>query len=404
MRRRDFFLLVLILLVGAGFHFARKIRQGEIPSGIRVDGLEFLQEPLYTFLEIGEAPLPEGSTVEIDAVRGDVEVLAWDEPKVVAEVRKHYRASSEKEAAETTRAFHLRLDPAGGGLKVQVIPDPGTGRPGGLQTDFTVKVPRKARLRITAGEGGVEVHGIGGDAVISASNGDVNVGDIGGACEVTNRNGEVTAAAVAGNLTIVSESGSVTVTRAGANVEIQAPHGTVSVGDVRGDVRIRDNNGEVEVKGAGGNVEVEGLNSTVTLEKVAGSVKASVEADPLEIRDVGGPVTIEAEAASVLLEDVRGRIQVTGRHSDVTLVRPGSDVEVRTTNQEIDLSVPPGQGFRVEAVSENGEIESDIPGLHLPEDPAPRFAGTVGDGRARYRLFTSHSTIRIRSEAARPRG
>ena len=404
MRRRDFFLLVLILLVGAGFHLGRKIRQGQIPSGIRVDGLEFLQEPLYTFLENGEAPLPEGSPVEIDAVRGDVEVLAWDEPKVPVEVRKHLRASSEKEAAKTARTLRLRLDPAGEGLKVQVVPDPAAERPAGLQTDFTVTVPRKARLRITTGEGGVEAHGLGGDVVISASKGDVDAGDIGGACEVTNRNGAVTVASVAGSLKIVNESDSVTVTGAGANVEIDAPHGTVSVGDVRGDVRIRDDHGEVEVEGAGGSVEVEGRNSTVTLEKVAGAVKAAVEADPLEVRDAGGPVTIQAEATSVLLTDVRGRIEVTGSHTDVTLVRPGSDVEVRTTNQEIDLSVPPGRGFRVEAVSESGEIESDIPALHLPEEPVSRFAGTVGDGRVRYKLFTSHSTIRIRTEASQPGG
>jgi hypothetical protein len=146
-------------------------------------------------------------------------------------------------------------------------------------------------------------------------------------------------------------------------------------------------------------VEVEGPNSTVTLEKIAGAVKATVEGDPLEVREAGGPVTVQAEATSVLLADVRGGIVVTGNHTDVTLIRPGSDVEVRTTNQEIDLSVPPGRGFRVEAASESGEIESDLPALHLPGEPVSRFAGTVGDGSARYRLFTSHSTIRIRSEA-----
>ena len=54
-----------------------------------------------------------------------------------------------------------------------------------------------------------------------------------------------------------------------------------------------------------------------------------------------------------------------------------------------------GSGFRLEADSEGGEIASDIPGLHLPGDPVARFAGTVGDGRVRYKLFTSHSTIRI---------
>jgi DUF4097 and DUF4098 domain-containing protein YvlB len=399
MRRRDVLILVLILLVGAGLTLRHKIREGQIPAGIRVDGLDFLQEPLYTFIESREAPLPDGAPVEIEAVRGDVEVVAWDQPKVAVEVRKHLRAPSEKEAAKSAESLRLRLDPAGGGLKVLVAPDPGSGRPDSLQTDFTVTVPRKARLRITTGEGGVQAHGLGGDVVIGASQGSVDAGEIGGACEVTNRNGEVTVVSVAGNVRIVNERDSVTVTGAGAKVEIEATHGDVSVTDARGDVRIRDDHGEVSVEGAGGSVEVEGPNSTVTLEKIAGAVKATVEGDPLEVREAGGPVTVQAEATSVLLADVRGGIVVTGNHTDVTLIRPGSDVEVRTTNQEIDLSVPPGRGFRVEAASESGEIESDLPALHLPGEPVSRFAGTVGDGSARYRLFTSHSTIRIRSEA-----
>jgi len=92
---------------------------------------------------------------------------------------------------------------------------------------------------------------------------------------------------------------------------------------------------------------------------------------------------------------------VTGNHTDVTLVRPGSDVEVRTTNQEIELSVPPGQGFRVDATSESGRSKATFR-APSPREPVSRFAGTVGNGGARYRLFTSHSTIRIRTDASQP--
>jgi len=80
--------------------------------------------------------------VEIEAVRGDVEVLAWDEPRVTVEVRKNLRAGSERRRPGPP-ALSTSGWSRGGGLKIQVVPDAGAGRPEGLETDFTVTVPRK---------------------------------------------------------------------------------------------------------------------------------------------------------------------------------------------------------------------------------------------------------------------
>jgi len=151
-------------------------------------------------------------------------------------------------------------------------------------------------------------------------------------------------------------------------------------------------------------VQVQARNSSTTVQKVAGSVTATIESEPLEISDVRGGVTVQADVTSVRLENVKGAIQVNGRHTDVEVIHPESDVEIQTTHQAIELSAPAGHGFRVDATSEQGEVESDIPELHLPEGAVSHFAGSVGDGRARYKLSTSHSTIRIQKSAGSSQG
>lgn len=404
MRRRDFALLVLILLIGVGFQLGQQIKQGRLPLGIEIDGLEFMRGPLHTFSESQEAPLREGAQLSIDAGRGDVEVRTWNEPKVRVEVRKELRAESAEAAAKIAGSVRLSLDAGADGLMVRMVPEAGGGRVGGLRSSFTVTAPPRSRLRVTATQGDVTLRGIVGDAFVQTAHGDVSVEEMGGACEIVNRHGEVRADSVKGRLKIADEHDDVTVSQAGSDVEIDSAHGAVSVTATRGSVKIRNRHGEVRVEEAGGNVDVEAPHCSVTLRKVGGSVTARVEADPLEVSDVAGAVTVNAELTSVSLAEVRGRIEVEGKHTDVTLDRPGSDVEVRTTHQEIDLSGPSPGGFRIDAASEGGEIQSDLAALRLPEEEVSHFAATVGDGRVRYKLSTSHSTIRIAgaSQASNP--
>lgn len=403
MRRRDFALLVLILLIGAGLQLGQQIKQGRLPLGIEVDGLDFMRGPLRTFSESREAPLREGALLAIDAGRGDVEVRTWNEPRVRVEVRKELRAESVEAAAKIAGSVRLSLDAGADGLTVRMVPEGGAGRAGGLRSSFTVTAPPQSRLRVTATQGDVTLRGIAGDTFVQTAHGDVTVEDLGGACEIVNRHGEVRAESVKGRLKIADEHDDVTVSQAGSDVEIDSAHGAVSVTGARGSVKIRDRHGEVRVEEAGGNVDVEAPHCSVTLRKIGGAVTARVEADPLEVSDVAGAVTVNAELTSVRLAEVRGRISVEGTHTDVSLDRPGSDVEVRTTHQEIDLSGP-SPGFRLDAASEGGEIQSDLAALRLPEEEVSRFAATVGDGRVRYKLFTSHSTIRIAgdSQAEKP--
>jgi len=397
MTRRDFWTLALILLLGAGVTVAQRIHRGVIPLHIQMDGLEFLPANSYAFTETSEADLKKDERLEISAPRGDVEVTPWEEDKVRVEVRKQIRADSREAADRRSAELHLELVSSDVGLTARVTPRAGAVLPDGLVTDFSVFVPRNSRLLVATSHGDVRVQGIRGDLVIRTSHGDVQVSDIGGSCQVVDQHGAVTAARVTGALTVSTTHDDVTASGIDGASQVEAPHGNVVVTDSRGSVVVRSSHGEVTIARVGRDVRVEAPHSTVTIESVTAAVTVSVEADPVELRDVSGPVEVRADVTSVRLIDVHGKIRVDGRHTDVHVERPGNDVEVRTTEQEVELTPPAGRGFRLQATSEQGEIESDLPELVTPDEPVTTFSGTVGDGHSDYRLFTSHSTIRIHS-------
>ncbi len=395
MTRRDFAILFLILFLGVGITISQKLRQGIRPLDIEVDGLDVLEGPAYTFNEVRETDLGRGRLVEIDATRGDVEVVTGEGSGVRVEVRKRIRAESEERAERLAGSFPLEITPTDQGIAVRVTGRPGTERPGGLETSFTVKAPPESRLAITTTYGAVRVHGFRGSVIVRTSHEKVEVGDLAGSCEITTRFGSVSAEGVEGALSVKTEHGDVTASEIGGTVQIESAHGTVALTDVGGPVAVRSRHGDVTILRARKSVRVEAPHSSVDIEAVQAAVTAQVEADPIKVKEVSGPVDIRAEATSVELIDVQGPIRVEGRHTDVQVVRPRGDVVIDTTHQEISFAPPPGQGFRLYARSELGEIESELPELRIPDTAAGAFSAVVGDGRHTYRLSTKYSTIRL---------
>jgi len=429
MNRRDVAALILILLLGAFVTTAQKFRHGVLPANVRIEGLEFLQGPLHTFSESAEEELAPRGRVTVEAGRGDVQVQTWSEAKVRVELKKQIRMEDEKEAARLAGELKLEMLPGPEGLVIR----PAGKRPTGASTEFTVMVPEQSRLQVITDNGSVVIRGVKGDVLVKTAHGDVEVVDVGGAVEVVNddgsvelhriqgealirtAHGDVRGSDLAGTAEVDCEDGDVELSRVTGAVKVAHAHGEVQVSEAGGDVHVTSSNADVELTGvrgmidlvnehgsvrverAGADVRVTAPHCEITVETVEGSLTATVQGDPLTAGTVKGGVKIQASAGSVTLTDVQGPIVVAATHTPVEIVRPGSDVEVNTTNQGIVVASPAGQGFRLDARADQGEVESNLPALHVSDDRPSHFAGSVGDGRLRYRLNTSHSTISIRA-------
>jgi DUF4097 and DUF4098 domain-containing protein YvlB len=429
MTRRDFGLLLLILLLGAGVTIAHKAKTRLSGSNVQIEGLEFLEGPLHTFSESGEAPLAAGARLTVEAGRGDVEVMTWSEPKVRLELKKQLHREHEEEAEKAAAQVKLEVGPGSDGVVARV-----TGsRPTRLKSALTVMVPEDSRLQILTDDGSVIIHGVGKDVLVKTAHGDVQAAELGGSIEVVNDDGSIDLRRVKGPATLRTAHGDVSVTDHEGSLEINATdsdvilsriagpivvnssHGEVRISEARAELHVSavnaeieitdaaaavdlvDEHGSVRVRRAGGDVRLNAPHCEVEVSDVKGGLTATVESDSLRAERVGGAVKIQASASEVSLTDVTGAIVVAGAHTPVEIVRPGSDVEVSTTNQDVRLSTPATSGFRLDARAEQGEVESDLEELHVPGDRPSHFAGMFGDGKRRYRLATSNATISVLS-------
>ncbi|MGH9569268.1 MAG: DUF4097 family beta strand repeat-containing protein, partial [Candidatus Angelobacter sp.] len=100
------------------------------------------------------------------------------------------------------------------------------------------------------------------------------------------------------------------------------------------------------------------------------------------------------------LEDISGDVRIRNRNATVELSpkTPLGAIDVSNIHGEVDVSVPPGANFQLDAESIGGEVQSDF-NVNLDNSGNNATAtGAVGKGGPEVRLRADHGTIQIRKE------
>ncbi|MHA6622057.1 DUF4097 family beta strand repeat-containing protein [Pseudonocardia sp. DLS-67] len=129
---------------------------------------------------------------------------------------------------------------------------------------------------------------------------------------------------------------------------------------------------EVVVDGLDGDVVASGLSGPLRIERIAGDITAVDLAGPLDLRSRTGEIRGESLHTEVLrAESDTGDVRLE-------LLTPPQAVDVTADNGEVDLTVPAGTSYRVDAHTRTGEER-----VLVPLDPASprslRVDGGTGD-------------------------
>jgi DUF4097 and DUF4098 domain-containing protein YvlB len=254
-----------------------------------------------------------------------------------------------------------------------------------VETDLDISLPRKVPVTITSRRGDVNVTGRGGNVEISAQHADTSVDDI------------------AGNLKISQEKGSVKVEQVTGDVHVEGRVNEVSVTDVKGAVQLE---GEFQES-----VKLERIAKTVTFKssrtdmefsKIAGSL--DLDSDDLHADELTGPLHLTTRSKNIRLEGVSGDVRLQDDNGTVELtMRTLGNVQIDNRNGDVQLSLPEKAGFRVDARTRGGEIQSDFPELKVNNDEHEgRATGTVGNGSSHIVINNEHEGIGIRKAALAP--
>jgi DUF4097 and DUF4098 domain-containing protein YvlB len=321
--------------------------------------------------------LPPGGSVKIVNERGAVNVNVSNDDQVRVTYDKKIRAERQEDASKWNDQTKPQISVSGN----QVTINANTRGAGdhAVTADLNISIPRKAALTISSQRGDVNVMGRDGPVEISNQRGEVNVDDVNGDVTLNMDRSSVRGSQISGDVLISGRSNDVTLTdvKGGARLSGEFME-SVKLSKIGKSVKFNSSRTDMEFGKLEGNLDLD-----------SGDLRASSLAGPLRLTTRSKDVTLEGVSGDVRVQDENGGVEIQ-------LKSPGN-VQVDNRHGDITIGVPEKVGFKVDARTRGGEVQSDFPELQPNNtDEQGTASGTVGNGAVRLVLNSEHGTIAIR--------
>ncbi|HZD93542.1 MAG TPA: DUF4097 family beta strand repeat-containing protein [Candidatus Sulfotelmatobacter sp.] len=331
----------------------------------------------YQFTDNFAQPLSEGNQIKILCNQADISVTASDDNQAHAVVHKTLRADSQDAANRIHEATHLKFTQQGNIWLLDLTSgDYEHGR-----FDLDLQLPRKMALSLTTRRGNLSVTQRDGSVELSTERGNTSAEQIKGDAVFHLRGGSVNARNVTGSV----------------QVEGSVDDGTVS--DVTGALDFNAGyNGNVQLSHIG-RLHFKSVRTDLQLAKLDGEI--NMGHGDLRASSVSGPVKLNTRSNEVHLEDVSGEVEVENRNGVVELraKAPLGNIDINNVHGGIELDLPQSASFRLDAQSNNGNIEVSDFSVNVDNNHRDASArGTVGKGGPDIRLRSDRGTIQIRKQ------
>jgi hypothetical protein len=295
--------------------------------------------------------------LRIAELRGQLTVMGEDRADVAVELETQGYATTEEEARATAKRIVAELRDVSGSLTATVLVPRGTRR---YRADMTIRVPRTLPVQLEVINGPLEVRNV-------------------------------------------------------ARLRFTAIRSKCSIRDVAGEVRGEARDGDLEVVRAR-SVNVVGRRTEAQLERIEGDVTLELTDADLELREVTGDVRIEGRRLDMRAADIRGATRINQIDGEIRLDRITNPVDIEgnrsrvglrlerpvrlnvaTTEDTIELTLPERGGMTIDAVAVDGHIRTDVGDIHVAtEHVEQRARGAVAGGGPVASLRATRGSITIR--------
>jgi DUF4097 and DUF4098 domain-containing protein YvlB len=337
----------------------------------------------YNFNDRIERELPASvNSLRVSDDHGAVHVSAADDNKITVVIRKRVGADNQTDADKYNRLTPPAITQAGNVMILDANTHAAGDHP--VQTDLDISIPRKMELHIT---------GRRGDASVTGRTADV---------EIASQHGEVTVAEVVGNVKLNLEKSSARVEQITGDVHIDGRLNEVTITDVKGSAQLEGEFGEsVKLSRIAKNVTFKSSRTDMEFARIDGEL--NLDSDDLHADQVTGPVHLTTRSKQIRLEDVSGDVRVQNDNGGVEVsMRSLGNVQIDNRSGDINLSVPDKAGFRLDAHTRDGEIQSDFSELKVENtDHEAKATGSVGNATVHIVLNNQHDGIEIRRASSR---
>ena len=378
-------LIVMIVVFGLIASQLQRVNWSGLRDEINVDDGDFpnIFGETFNYDDHLEQNFPADASLKVIDTHGAVSVHASDDNKITVIVRKRIGAENQGDADKYNTETKPTITTIGGLVTLNANVEAAGDHP--VETDLDISVPRKAAVTIGSRRGDVNVSGRSANIDIAAQHGDTSVDD------------------VTANVKVNQEKGSVKVEQVSGDVQVGGRMSDVTVTDVKGSVQLE---GEFQES-----VKLERIAKTITFKSSRTDMEFSrlggsldLNSDELHADEVAGPVRLTTRSKNIRLDGVSGDVRLKDDNGTVELIMHSlGNVQIDNRNGDVQLSVPEKSGFRLDARTRGGEIQSDFAELKVSNDEREaKASGSVGNGSSHIVITNEHEGIEIRKASATP--
>ena len=326
-------------------------------------------------------------------------------------------------------------------------------------TDMEILVPKDSNLQVVNAFGEIRIAGITGDLDLDASHRALEVRDCtGGEFTITTRyadsrltnltgnvafngRGRINLDTIKGNVRVTNEyspteilnvDGTVTVSNTDGNIRVEgitesvvidARGSQVRVGDVKSSLKVTASHKNVDIfnidsdvtvdsryctlslKDVKGNAEIRSNSDRVSADEIQGSLKLKARASSIRLNRIRGPLEVQNSLKEIIVNDLSESCTISNEYADVSVSALHLDkgnLDIKNRNGGIDLFLPEGESFSINATARNGRIDTDYNGLEsVREDRTAVLRSKVRMGGPNITLDTQYGNIHISRTSGR---
>ena len=375
-------LLIVLLIIGSVLSKTVLRPWGEWPSVMGMSDQQFAEIFFnsYTFTEKVSQDVEGSPHLLVVNRRGNVDIRGADQKNIGAVIQETVWAENESAARRIADQLKFHIAENDGQYQVASNMDslPHSGRT--LRLDMTISVPQATAAEVTVNEGDVSVSGLKGNQSLTARRGDVRADSINGVLRVHQSRGGISASSIDGS------------------VEIEGRGGDVSVQNVTGSVTIEGNfSGAMRFENVAQTLRYNSSRTSLNTQKLTGTLM--MDMGNLTANGVAGPFEVATRDKDILLENFRLNVKIVNSNGDVrlqTTTPPTHPIQVTSRKGDVTLSLPAESSFVMNALSNNGEVSCDFPGMKVSQLPGKgSISGIFGKGGPVINLLSTYGTIRV---------
>lgn len=379
------FLVIMIMVFGLIAHQIDHANWSGIRDNFNIDDDDFksIFGDNYSFSDHLEQDFPAGASLKVINNHGAVSVHAADDNKITVVVRKRLGADSQEDADKFNKETKPTITAIGGLVTVDAKVE-GAGDHA-VETDLDISVPAKAPV------------------IINSRRGDVNIATRTGNIDISTQHSDTSVEDITGNVKVSQEKGSVKVEQVSGDVHVEGRVSEVTVTDVKGGVQLEGEFQEsVKLERIAKSVTFKSSRTDLEFSHIDGSL--DLDSDDLHADEITGPLRLTTRSKNIRLERVSGDVRLQDDNGTVEVImRTLGNVQIDNRNGDIQLAVPDKAGFRLDARTRGGEIQSEFEELKVNNDEhEAKATGSVGNGASHIVLNNEHEGIEIRKASDLP--